>query len=96
MFNFPEKPEKDALSHEAHELFMAHKEDVAAKEKEGIAAKEREGRILHESLDAFPAVKYLLEYGLLTKDMTVEDALGLMEETIKEIRAKYKRQADER
>lgn len=96
MFNSSEKPKNDALSHEAHELFVAHKEELVAKEKEEIAAREREGRILHESLHALPAVTYLLEYGLLTKDMTVEDALGLMDETIKEIQAKYKRQADER
>ncbi len=83
-----EKFETDALSHEAHELFTAH-------EKAEIDRKQREGRILFEAKAAHKSILELLEYGVVSKDMPIDDVLGRLEEAIKEIDAKFHKKQDE-
>lgn len=82
------KFETDDLSHEAHELFTAY-------EKEEIKRKEREGRILYEARKAHESILWLLEYGVVSKDMPINDVLGLLDDTIKEINDSYHKKKDE-
>ena len=84
----PEKFPIDDLSHEAHELFIAN-------EKAEIDKKEREGRVLYEAKKAHESILWLLEYGVVSKDMPINDVLGLLDETIKEINEKFKKKMNE-
>ena len=84
----PEKFKKDDLSREAHGLFVEHR-------KAEIAEKEREGRILHEAIEAQKAIHWLIDYDVVTHDMTIDDVLGLLEETVKKTIEKYDKQKNE-
>ena len=84
----PEKFQKDALSEEAHELFITD-------QRAEIDRKQRESRIFYEAKSAHASILRLLEYGVVSKDMPINDVLGLLDETIKEINESYHKKKDE-